>query len=254
MSEGTSPTPPRVAVITCAVLEQEIAHFARGLQHLVRIEILEQGLHNEPDKLRRELQVAIDRVEAQTEAEVIALGYGLCSRGTEGVRTRRCRLVIARAHDCITHLLGSKERYAAYVARRPGTYWYSPGWNQHSLMPGQARYETLFREYVEKYGEENAQFLMESEQSWFTAYNTAAFVHLGVGEIEKEFAFTQECAAWLHWDCDRQCGDPSLLRALLAGPWDDDRFLVLEPGETFRMTADERVIEKERPRGDAHQA
>jgi hypothetical protein len=32
---------------------------------------------------------------------------------------------------------------------------------------------------------------------------------------------------------------------LLSGPWDNERFLVLEPGETFRMTADARVIEKE---------
>ena len=238
-------TPPRVAVVTCAVLEQELAHFARGLAHIVHFAVVEQGLHNDPPRLRVELQAAVDRVEAETPAEVIVLGYGLCSRGSEGVRTKRCRLVIARAHDCITHLLGSKERYAAYVASKPGTYWYSPGWNRCSLMPGQERFAHLRRQYVEQYGEDNADFLMESEQHWFTTYNNAAFVHLGVGDVPKELAYTQQCADWLKWSCDHQCGDPALVQALLSGPWDADRFLVLEPGETFRLTADARVIEKE---------
>jgi hypothetical protein len=233
----------KTAIITCAVLDDEMAHFAKQMAHVVGIEHLEQGLHNEPGKLRRELQAAVDRIEAIPEVEVIVLGYGLCSRGSEGVFTKRCRMVIARAHDCITLLLGSKERYADYVAKHPGTYWYSPGWNKHTPMPGKDRYDRLRREYVEKYGEENADFLMESEQHWFQTYNNAAFVHLGVGDVEKELSYTQSCADWLGWKCDHQCGDPALLKALLAGPWDADRFLVLEPGQTFRMTADERVIE-----------
>jgi len=232
-----------MAVVTCAVLETEITHFARGLGHIIHIEVLEQGLHNEPGRLREKLQAAIDRVEAQTDAGTIALGYGLCSRGSEGVRSRRCHLVISRAHDCITLLLGSKERYAEYVQQNPGTYWYSPGWNRHAIMPSQERYEKLRGEYVEKYGEDNADFLMESEQHWFKTYDNAAFVHLGCGDIEKELAYTQRCAEWLGWRCDHQCGDPGLLQALLAGPWDAERFLVLEPGQTFRLTADARVIE-----------
>lgn len=243
MSNTPSPAPPRVAVITCAVLELEINHFARELRHIVHIEKLDYGLHSEPDKLRVVLQSTIERLEAETPAEVIVLGYGLCSRGTEGVKTKRCRLVIARAHDCITHLLGSKERYAAYVAQNPGTYWYSPGWNKHHTPPGQERHDALRRGYVEKYGEDNADFLMESEQQWFKAYNNAAFVHLGVGELERDLAYTRQCANWLGWRCDHQAGDPALLRDLLTGPWDNDRFLVLQPGQSFRMTADERIIE-----------
>jgi hypothetical protein len=236
-----------VAVITCAVLEIEIAHFARTLPNVRHIETLEQGLHNEPDKLRRVLQTAIDRVETNIVADVIVLGYGLCSRGTEGVATRRCRLVMARAHDCITHLLGSKERYAAYVAAHPGTYWYSPGWNHCHIPPGKERYDKLHRDYVNKYGADNADFLMESEQNWFKTYDTAAFVHLGAGDIADEWRRTQDCAAWLGWQCDFLPGDPALLRDLLAGPWDDARFLVLQPGETFRMTTDERIIERVNP-------
>jgi hypothetical protein len=244
-SDQSSAQPlPRVAVISCRVLDAEILHHGRALPNLVHIEWMEQGLHNEPDKLRVELQKTIDRVERDhPEAEVIVLGYGLCSRGTEGVKTSRCKLVIARAHDCITHLLGSKERYADYVKQNPGTYWYSPGWNKHHIPPGKERHDKLRKEYVEKYGDDNADYLMESEQHWFKTYTNAAFVHLGAGEIDKEHAYTKRCADWLGWQCDCQVGDPSLLIAMLAGPWDNDRFLTLNPGQTFRMVPTDRIIE-----------
>lgn len=242
-SASTGP-PPRVALIACLVLEDEVNLLRRDCPSLVHVEWMEQGLHNDPPKLRIELQRAIERVESQhPDVEVIVLGYGLCSRGTEGVKTSRCRLVIARAHDCITHLLGSKDRYADYVKQNPGTYWYSPGWNKHSIPPGKERYDRLRRQYIEQYGEDNADYLMESEQHWFKTYDNAAFVHLGAGDVEKQHAYTQACAQWLGWRCDLQHGDPALMKTLLSGPWDHDRFLLLNPGQTFRMVADERVVE-----------
>jgi hypothetical protein len=235
--------PPRLAVILCNVLELEIEAQAEGMAHIVHIEKLEQGLHNDPPKLRQGLQGAIDRAEAGTDAEAIALGYGLCSRGVEGIVARRCLLVLPRAHDCITLLLGCRERYAAYVARHPGTYWYSPGWNRRHVPPGPERYRLLREGYAAQFGEENADYLMEQEQAWFEHYDRAAYVDQGVGPIEPDLEFTRECAAWLGWSFDHQKGDPGLIRTLLAGEWDEERFLVLSPGQTPRMTADGRVVE-----------
>lgn len=236
--------PPSLAIITCAVLESEFQHYAASLPHVRHIEVLEQGLHNEPPKLRIRLQAAIDRIEHDhPDLQAIVLGYGLCSRGTEGVTTRRCQLVIARAHDCITHLLGSKERYAAYVAQHPGTYWYSPGWNRHHIPPGQQRYDLLYQQYLAKYGPDNAQFLMEEEQAWFKNYNRATYVHLNVAVTPQDLQYTRQCADWLKWSMDLQQGDPQLLLDLITGPWDNDRFLVLSPGQSLRMTADTRVID-----------
>ncbi len=243
MNDSSAQPVPRTAVITCAVLETEIEHFARDLKHLVRVVKLEQGLHNVPDQLRVRLQQAVDQVETDPAIEVIVLGYGLCSRGIEGVHARRCRLVVPRAHDCITLLLGSRHRYAEYVAAKPGTYWYSPGWNRHHIPPGPERYNKLLEQYRQKYGEDNAEYLMQAEQSWFHTYNQATYVHLTVGTTERDKQYTRECAQWLGWSYDEQVGDPALLKALLGGEWDTDRFLVLEPGQTVRMTADQQIIQ-----------
>jgi hypothetical protein len=150
--------------------------------------------------------------------------------------------VLARAHDCITLLLGDRQRYAQYVASNPGTYWYSPGWNRCHTPPGPERYEKLLNEYRQKFGEEDAQYLMETEQAWFKTYTRATFVDLGTPNIQKDVELTQKCAAWLGWGFDHQQGCPQLLQDMLAGNWDAERFLVLEPGQTPRMTADDQVV------------
>lgn len=235
--------PQRVAVVTCAVLELEIAQLARQCPNVINIVYVEQGLHNEPPKLRVRLQETIDQLEAQTDAQVIVLGYGLCSRGIEGVHTQRCQLVVARAHDCITLLLGSKERYAQYVKDHPGTYWYSPGWNKHHTPPGKERYERLYRQYVEKFGEDDAEYLMGCEQHWFSTYDRATYVHLSIGATDQDKQYTRDCADWLKWNYDEQAGDPALLKALMTGAWDEDRFVVLQPRQTIRLTSDERIFE-----------
>lgn len=244
-SPNNSIREPATAIILCQVLELEIEHFAAQTQRVVHIEKLQQGLHNEPVKLKQRVQEAVNAIEADTPAEVIVLGYGLCSRGTEGIRTKRCRLVIPRAHDCITLLLGDKQRYSQYVAEHPGTYWYSPGWIKHHLPPGPQRQQAMYQEYCEKYGEDNAKFLMETEKQWHDNYDRATYVDVGgLGITERDVQYTRDCADWLGWDFDRQRGDPGLLRRLVLGPWDDEQFVVVEPGKTIRMTGDDRVIEQ----------
>jgi hypothetical protein len=236
---------PVTAVVCCSVLEDEVRHFAAGQRHILAIHLLPQGLHENPTLLRRQVQQAIDQIEdTMPHVEVIVLVYGLCSRGTEGVHARRAQLVIARAHDCITLLLGSKDRYADYVKQNPATYWYSPGWNRHHLPPGEERYQKALHDYRARFSEEDVQYLMETEQAWFSQYNRATYVDLGVNDDSEDVAYTRRCADWLGWTFDRQHGDPTLLNDLLCGPWNDQRFLVLQPGQTLAMTADDRIIDR----------
>ena len=234
---------PSLAVIACAVLEDETRHFARDMPHVREIVILPQGLHREPLGLQRELQAAIDRLEALPEVEAIALVYGLCSRGVENLRHERCPLVIARAHDCVTLFLGSKERYAAYASEHPGTYWYTPGWIKTGTQPGPDRAANRRAEYAGKFDADDVEYLVDMDRQGLAHYTQATYVDIGVGATAEGMAYTRNCADCLGWSFERVNGDPSLLRDLLAGHWDEQRFLVVPPRHFIRFTVADSIVE-----------
>lgn len=233
----------KMCIIACHVLWRELSYYAAMARHTYQFRYLKQGLHNTPELLRSSLQQAIDDAAAEDENyKAILVGYGLCSNGIVGIEARRHPLVIMRGHDCITFLLGSKEKYREYFDTHPGTYWYSPGWIDTSTQPGPERYERVLQQYVEMYGEENAKYLMEATENWMHTYNNAAYVDLGFGECERYRAFTKECAEWLNWQADFIEGDAKLMRDFLDGDWDDERFLLVQPGQRIVPTHDEWII------------
>ncbi|MCG9895038.1 MAG: DUF1638 domain-containing protein [Fimbriimonadaceae bacterium] len=241
MSPGSLPPPKRV-LIFCRVMEDEVRAVVAGLPCPPILRPMPQGLHNDPAELRSELQKAVDLAESEESPDEILLGYGLCSRGIEGVRTRRARLIIPKTHDCIALLLGSRKRHREQIAQNPATYWYSVGWNRHHVPPGPKRHRGLKERYTELYGEDNAEYLMESETAWMQEYDRAAFIDTGVGPVEAEAEHTRSCAEWLGWRYDRLAGSLEMIARLLRGKWSSEEFLVLQPGQTARMTADDEVI------------
>ena len=157
------------------------------------------------------------------------LGYGLCSNGTVGLQAE-IPVVLPRGHDCITLLLGSKERYREYFDSHRGSYWYSPGWIEAGKQPSQGRYERLLEQYTAKYGQDNAQYLMEVEQTWMKEYEWATYVDWGLVESAGYKAYTKRCAEFLGWHYDEVRGDPGLMQRFVDGCWDESEFLVVEPG------------------------
>lgn len=230
----------RYRIIACHVLWRELSYFASLSRNVFDFTFLKQGLHNTPDLLRSTLQSAID--EPDRECSAILIGYGLCSNGIEGIVARKTRLVVMRGHDCITYLLGSKERYQQYFDAHPGTYWYSPGWVDSGTQPSRERYEGTYQGYVEKYGEDNAHYLMDMEQGWFKKYSNAAYTDLGVGENAHYREYTRQCAQWLEWSYDELQGDPGLLKRFVEGDWRADDFLIVEPGQRIVASHDDLII------------
>ena len=152
----------RLALIGCMVMNREISHLVAGSKHIVRTWWLRQGLHNTPDLLRTEVQRLIDEIEKENELmednmrfEAVILGYGLCSNGVIGLRSRSLPLIVPRCDDCVSLFLGSAERYRKLFREMPGTFWYSPGWIEQSFMPSTENYARRLAQYTELYGEDN---------------------------------------------------------------------------------------------------
>ena len=237
--------PVRVALLACKVMEDEIALHARGASHIVETRFFEIGLHDRPDHLRATLQENLEAVDARTDIEAVVLAYGLCGLGTAGLRPKHHKLVIPRAHDCITLFMGSKERYADHQRRCPSCYYYTPGWNQARRVPGPELFENLREDLATRYDEEDLEFLLEAQRELYAQHDTATYINLGTDNAAEEAAYARRCADWLGWKFEQRPGDPALLRDLLWGNWDSERFLVIDPGQQVGQAADESIMRAE---------
>jgi hypothetical protein len=246
----------KLKCIGCEVLARPIYLCAAQSPHVIDLELIQYGLHQHPKLLRERIQTAIDSSQGHGY-DAILLAYGLCGKSTNGIKAPAekdgqpgVRLVIPRAHDCITLFLGGRERYNQEFINTPGTYWYVQDYIErddgtgaslsigaNTSTEGEAAYAT----YVEKYGADNADYLMEIMGAWQSHYQRAAFIDLGVGDGSKVESRAQRDAANRGWNFERLAGDMVLIRRLLFGDWNED-FLVVEPGQAISMTYDEKIL------------
>ena len=112
-------------------------------------------------------------------------------------------------------------------------------------MPGKQRYDMAYAEYAERFGEENAEYLMEMEQGWMKEYNWATFVDWPQFDNLAAQKYTKDCADFLGWSYDCLTGNDSLMRDFLCGNWDDERFLVIQPGQEIQPSYDHNILRKD---------
>jgi hypothetical protein len=243
----------RLKVFACEVVARELYGCAARARHAVDIALLVQGFHDNSDTLRGRLQEMIDAA-GPDRYDAVLLGYGLCNNALAGVRAGRVPLVVPRAHDCLTLLLGSKERYARLFAEQPGTYWFSSGWLECRDKRGvqieprpNSGLGPLYRgaDYgalVEKYGEENAKYLVEFMSHWEDHYTRGVLIEFDFDRrLDLRERVRQICRE-KGWQFQTVPGDLSLVQAGLDGEWDDARFLVLQPGQAVRPCYDESIV------------
>jgi hypothetical protein len=194
------------------------------------------------------LQEIIDKVEPD-KYDAIILGYALCNNGIVGLKSNT-KLVIPRAHDCITLLLGSKERYMDYHSKNSGAYYKSTGWIERDTnlsglgesIPQQLGISSTYQEYVEKYGEENAQYIMEMTGDWLKNYTKFTFIDTPVGDFDNYKEITKKDAEEKNLEYEEIEGDLGLLQRLVDGQWSDEEFLVLEPNRIIKATYKDDII------------
>jgi hypothetical protein len=240
------------------VLARELHQIASRSKAVVDVTLLPQGLHDlGPVGMRERLQAAVDVATPDT-CDTVALGYALCSRGAEGVVARKVPIVMPRAHDCITLLMGSRERYTREFDATPGTYYYSAGWHERDdskvgsamSIPAELGMDKSYEEYVDLYGEENAKYIIEELHGGLRHYERMLFLESGLGGDDVARTAAREMAEREGWRFEVAKTDLSLLERLIDGDkpeggWSDD-FLVLAPGESVVATHDERIVEAAR--------
>jgi hypothetical protein len=245
MKPHAASNPPRIALLACSVFAREISLHSEGAEHIVETRFFEMGLHDRPDQMRAELQKNLDAVDARSDIEAVILAYGLCGLGTVGLRPSHHQLVIPRAHDCITVFVGSKEAYAEHQRACPSCYYYTPGWNRGRRVPGPEKIAALRVELAKKFEPDDVEFLIASEREQWALHDTATYLDLGTDDAEAEADYARRCAEWLGWKFERVRGDAKLLRDLIWGNWDSERFQIVAPGQRLGHSADDSIMRAE---------
>jgi hypothetical protein len=240
-------------LIACKVIGREIASVLWRCPNSIDLTMVRQHYHDTPAVLNRILQEEIDSVESNldkytndlkdNDLDAILIGYGLCSNALVGLKSRKYPVVVPRAHDCITLLMGNKEKYAEYASQNGGTFYYTQGWFDLSPKIDDEILERKRAEFMAKFDDEDAvEYLMSIEKDMYKSYSRLTYIEwkeLHNKDIEKE---ARQMADEKKWEFVTYHGDSSLLENMLWGRWDDRDFLVVPPGYAIAASWDETIL------------
>lgn len=226
-------------LIACNVFMREACLCIARSPHVIDVDFLELGEHAQPQCLNEALQAKIDQAEQGPKAyAAILLLYGLCGNAAVGLRAGKTKLVLPRAHDCCTILLGSKERFQEHFQNNPSTPFSSVGYldrgSYYLRTEGgehQIQYGDQFAALVAQYGEDNAKYIWESMHPEHPdpRSHRVVFIDLpemnGLGAADRFRARAEENGK----SCQQVDGSLTLISRLLNGDWDPADFLVVEP-------------------------
>lgn len=224
----------RFKLIACEVLTREICGLIAITPHLIDPEFTAKDAHENSNHLRTLLQAKIDQAEQNgVKYDAVLLAFGLCGNATVGLRANGTKLVIPRAHDCGTLFLGSKEKFKTHFAPNPSLAYSSTGYCERGnsyLRSGDIYNSKSYEEYLQLYGEENAQYLWETlHPPYVQAGQKAVFIEL---EETKFLGYAKKChrkAQDERREFQELTGSNRLLKMLLFGEWKPEDFLIVEP-------------------------
>jgi hypothetical protein len=229
---------------------REICLLVAKSPHIFDIEFTEKDSHNHSDKLRKMVQDEIDNA-VDKKFDAILLGYGLCGNSTVGLTAKDTQLVIPRAHDCCTLFLGSKEKFEQNFKDNPSQPFSSPGYTERSdspfhdsLLRGDMDKDPKYLEYVEKYGEENAKYIYESMYGNTSSHNKLVYIEILETKNPEYAELCRKRAEEADMEFVPLEGSLALLENLIDGNWNENEFLIVNPGQkTIGVYDYDRIIE-----------
>jgi hypothetical protein len=212
---------------------------------------LPKGLHDlGAEAMHDELQRMIDSVD-YTKYEAVILGYALCGMGTIGLRARRIPIVVPRAHDCITLLMGSGETYQKYFDCNQGVYFRSTGWIERGENTDQPTLEQSKRkmgiglnleELIEKFGDDNGRYVYAQLRSYVKTYRQLTFIRTGLEPDDSFENQAREEAKQRGWEFQIIQGELGMVQRLVNGEWNEREFLIVQPGERIEARYDGTIF------------
>ncbi|MCK5128772.1 MAG: DUF1638 domain-containing protein [Clostridiales bacterium] len=234
-------------LISCDVFMRMASLVAALSPYTIDLEFTPLDSHDDSQKLNEIIQKKIDAVKEE-QYDAILLGYGLCGNSTNNITARNIPLIIPRAHDCCTLFLGSKEKFVECFGDNLSAQWSCAEYMErgsdylHDSDTGKMMgLDKALEELVVQYGVETAQYVWETlhpvDHSDTLIYiEVPEFEHLGFKEkLQKRAQEENKSVKTLE-------GSMRLITGLLAGEWDEKKYLIVPPGKSTKAVYDHDEI------------
>lgn len=216
-------------IISCKTLEAELCAAMKETGVNYPVLWLESGLHNTPKKLNRRLAEELKQIKTQR----VLLAMGFCGNSIEGLETGDYEMIVPRADDCISLLLGDVQTRMK-LAKELSAYFLTEGW-----MKGERNLWVEYQYAVEKYGKEQAEAISEM---MYGHYRTLALLDSKTQEMEPLIESTRIIADTFHMKQKVLPATLSWMKQLIAGPWEKEKFLVIP--KYYMLSLKDLVLEK----------
>ena len=240
--------------ICCDVFARIACELAAKSPNVVDIEFVPMLKHDKPEHLNRIIKEKIENGlnSSGRKYDAVILGYGLCGNSVIGLSCP-IPMVIPRAHDCCTIHMGCKEKFMEAFGDTLSARWSSTGYYERCHMIDQvytgtgqlAAYRTSaeYMGYIEQYGEDNADYIWETMHP---EIETDEAVYIKIDGFEYSNAFERYKSEIESTGKKLKVvnGDVSMLKSLIDGEWDDERFLVVPPSKKIMGVYDMRYVMK----------
>lgn len=207
-------------LIGCGIIKTELEQLLENNKDIDVI-WMSEDLHDHPDKLRDELQKAIDAASGYDE---ILLSFGLCGNALVGITATHCDIIYPKTDDCISALLCDNCRMPHL---RKDSVFVSRGW-----LSTKNNFKTSHEKTIAKYGEKRAEMIYKM---MYEHYKNVIYMKTE-NEIEEELAKTaRNMAQTLKLDLSIEPATTRIYEKLLNCEADDIEIKRLKKGQSIQF-------------------
>jgi hypothetical protein len=204
-------------IVACETLKPELESVMKTRNCDYPVFWIDAGKHAWSDKLHTLVQEAIDGISPSFKT--ILLLFGFCGNAMMDIEARNHHLVLPQVADCIPLFIGSTKERESYGT---STYFFTEGY----LNSGGSIASDIPRLY-QRYGEEQTHFIL---QEMLGHYRALAVIDTGTFDVAKVSVQLEGLTKHLDIPVKVIPGNLRMISALLAGSWQDEPFLQVQPG------------------------
>ena len=212
-------------ILCCRTLEPEVRLAMKRCGKTAELIVLQENHHDVPRKLCRNIQEQLDCI---TDTDRVLMAFTHCGGAMAGLRSGDFQLVIPRVDDCLSLLMGSMEKRKAALGGEFGVF-VTERWMNHEKGI-EEELNRIYRTYPAK----RAERVIRAMYGNFSSLNV---IDTGAYDLNDILPRTREVADRLQLKHRIVEGTTEYLEALLQGPHDPARFIVI-PSHTTVTESD----------------